>query len=218
MEKIALKKIIGEGNKAMIILFMAGVYLALYFISGAIYIGEAGYFMLTALDHAVPLMPWTSIIYLFIYPFLFIMCYEFEDDNNLNKTLYAYLILIVTSCIIFVIYPVAYPREFYPLSYENSITVNLLRGVRMVDKPVNCFPSLHVSSVFLFTFAFWHESKMKFTVFFKMSTLIALSTLTTKQHYVADVVAGFVLAFIIYKVVWSFTEIKGEIKRDTFES
>jgi membrane-associated phospholipid phosphatase len=36
-------------------------------------------------------------------------------------------------------------------------------------------------------------------VFFIWSTLIALSTLTTKQHYVADIVSGLLLAVVFYR-------------------
>jgi membrane-associated phospholipid phosphatase len=41
----------------------------------------------------------------------------------------------------------------------------------------------------------------KFPFFFVWATAIALSTLTTKQHYAVDVVAGFGLAVVFY---WLF--------------
>lgn len=210
MDKIQLKEIVSPHNRAIIILFMTGLYVTLYFASSVFYIGQAGYFMLTPLDHGLPFLPWTSLVYVMLYPFLFYMCFDIKNYQNLNKVLYAFMFLIISSCLIFILYPVAYPREFYPLPYTNNLGVNLLRAVRMLDRPVNCFPSLHVSSVYLFSFAFWHECRKKFAIFMAISTAISLSTLTTKQHYILDVIAGLTLATVIYVLLWNMTTVKSK--------
>lgn len=223
MEKIKLKRIIYPHNKTTMILLMAGFYIALYFLSSLFHYGQAGYFALTNIDRSVPFLPWTSFIYVMLYPFLIYMYFEVKCFDNLNKALYAFFFLIVISCGIFVVYPVAYPRDFFPLPFTNSIGVNLLRGIRMLDRPVNCFPSLHVSSVYLFTLAFLHESRKKFWVCFLISTLISASTLTTKQHYIVDVIAGVFFAAVIYFLIWKSTDVHSDdiktedIKRDNEE-
>jgi membrane-associated phospholipid phosphatase len=53
--------------------------------------------------------------------------------------------------------------------------------------------------VYLSSFAFLSENRRRaFGIFFCWSTLIALSTLTTKQHYLADIVSGLTLAVPVF--------------------
>lgn len=211
MNKIVLKPIIKDGNKSIVVISITGLFLLLYFISSAFYIGSPGYFLLSSIDSSIPYLPWTSFIYIMMYPLLFWVFYELKDNTRQNKLFYAFIFLTVISNLIFIIYPVSYPREFFPTPYDNTPGVNLLRTIRFLDKPVNCFPSLHVSSLFLFTYSLWDQSKKKFAICLVFSTLISISTMTTKQHYFMDAVAGFVLATTLYIFFWKVVEIKKEI-------
>lgn len=208
MNRIVLKCIIQEQNKTSVVLLMTGLFTTFYFLSSVLHLGIPGYFILTQIDHAVPYLPWTSVIYIMMYPLLFWIFYELQNFENQNKLLYSFCILMVISNLIFFMYPVIYPREFYPLPYENNLGVNLLRTIRFIDRPVNCFPSLHVSSLFLFSFSLWTESRKKFFVSLIFTLLISVSTMTTKQHYFLDVIAGIVLSTLIYFFVWNMIEIK----------
>jgi membrane-associated phospholipid phosphatase len=64
----------------------------------------------------------------------------------------------------------------------------------MVDRPVNCVPSLHVANACVCALALQREGSTWHYGAPVWLALIMLSTLTTKQHFVIDVLAGVLLA------------------------
>ena len=153
-------------------------------------------------DRVVPFLPETVWIYVSEYVYFAVVYLTSRDTLNLNKFLYSFLSLQVFSILIFWLGPPAYPRDSFPFPANlGPLTRFVFASLRQVDTPANCFPSLHVSSVYLCSFLFFDEQREKFPFFFVWATAIALSTLTTKQHYAVDVAAGFGLAVIFY---WLF--------------
>ena len=156
---------------------------------------------MSAIDQWVPFIPQTVWIYTSEYWFFVTVYLVCKDLENVNKYLYSFLALQIFSVMIFWIWPTTYPRENFPLPNTlDSITYAVFSSLRNSDTPANCCPSLHVSSVYLSSFMFLDEQKEKFPLFFAWGTAIALSTLTTKQHYLIDVVLGLALAVIFYWV------------------
>jgi membrane-associated phospholipid phosphatase len=156
---------------------------------------------MTWIDQNTPFLPLSVLIYTseyFYFAFVYILL---RQNDNINKYLYSFFFLQVLSCAIFVVFPTIYPRENYPVPADTPAWLNSIWvWLRQQDAATNCFPSLHVSSVYLSSFAFLTEkATKKFWIFFIWSTLIALSTLTTKQHYVADIASGLFLAVVFYR-------------------
>ena len=150
------------------------------------------------IDYAVPFMPNTVWIYLSEYLFfsgIYIIC---RETINLNKYFYSFLSLQFVSAFIFCYWPTTYPRNLFPLPHDlNAVTHYVFSTLRQSDTPANCCPSLHVSSVYLSALMLRDEServRKYFPFFFVWATAITVSTLTTKQHYLFDVVAGLLLA------------------------
>jgi membrane-associated phospholipid phosphatase len=154
------------------------------------------------IDFAVPFLPNSLWIYLSEY-FFFIAIYLAADDMiNFNKYLYSFFVLQVVSCLIFAIWPTTYPRDLFPLPDNlNAVTHYAFSSLRKADSPANCCPSLHVSSVYLSAFIYLDEKRHLFPLFFIWASAIAASTLTTKQHYLVDVIAGLLMAAAHY---WFF--------------
>lgn len=154
------------------------------------------------IDHAVPFIPWTVLIYVseyFFFTLVYLIC---RDMENLNKYIYSFFTTQALSCLVFFFWPTVYPRELFPIPMGTHPFVDgVWMWLRSIDAPTNCFPSLHVSTVYLSTFIFLDEQKKKFPFFFTWGTLIALSTLTTKQHYFVDIIAGLGLSIVTY---WLF--------------
>ena len=210
MSKIVIRKMADISQRNALCIISGGVFVALYLLSGTFHLGQAGYLPLSELERDIPMLDWTIWIYAATFPLIFKMVYEIQCEQAFNKAFYSFYILLALSIVVFIIYPVAYPREMYPLMPGQTLHYSMFWLIRSIDAPTNCFPSLHVSLSYLFSFFVFHESRSKGIFYFLFATAIAVSTLTTKQHYIVDVVAGFILAFGVYIVFYHFTEIKME--------
>jgi membrane-associated phospholipid phosphatase len=68
--------------------------------------------------------------------------------------------------------------------------------VQHIDPPGNVFPSLHVAHTSMLAFLLLRDRPRLGRLALVMATALALSTLTTKQHFIADVLSGYTLAFL----------------------
>jgi membrane-associated phospholipid phosphatase len=67
-----------------------------------------------------------------------------------------------------------------------------------LDRPFNSWPSLHVAQTFLAAIGMTHwwvreGRKLRIMALWVLWTALALSTLTTKQHFLWDALTGFAL-------------------------
>lgn len=153
------------------------------------------------MDRAIPFVPWTVLVYVSEYFFFTVVYLVVRDMENLNKYIYSFFFTQGFSCLIFFFWPTIFPRELYPVPTDvNPVVGFVFNALRQGDAATNCFPSLHVSTVYLSAYIFRDEQPEKFPFFFTWATLIALSTLPTKQHYVVDIVAGFILSVAAYMI------------------
>jgi membrane-associated phospholipid phosphatase len=153
----------------------------------------------TAIDHAIPFLPWTVWIYMSDY-FIFILSF-FPMKNPLKSQqfLMAMIGTHLISLIFFLGWPTTYPRDTFPLPTDiDTLSLAAFHWLRVTDSPNNCFPSLHVSSAVMSALLWYGESRTRFILFSVWALAIAVSTLTTKQHYLADIVGGISLALAGY--------------------
>lgn len=189
-------------NKNRVGFLLAVVATLLYLGSNHFHLFEPKFLPLWWIDQTVPFVPETVWIYVSEYIFFPVVYLTCRDVVNLNKYFYSFLFLQVLSVVIFIVWPTTYPRELFPLTPSiDAITYFVFNSLRTADTAANCCPSLHVSSVYLSSFIFLDEQKEKFSFFFVWGSLIALSTLTTKQHYMIDVISGLLMAVGTY---WIF--------------
>ncbi len=188
-------------NKYFVGALMYSIAYILYYVTNHFPIVDPVLLPMNWIDQNTPFMPWSVLIYTseyFYFAFVYIML---KNEDNINQYLYSYFAAQIVACFIFIVYPVTYPRELFPIP---SDLPNWLEGIwvwlRKADAPTNCLPSLHVTSVFLSAFAFITDKQKKlFWVFFIWSIMIALTTLSTKQHYFVDIVTGIALALVCYR-------------------
>jgi membrane-associated phospholipid phosphatase len=189
-------------NKYVMGVLLAIVATILYLTTNHIHLLEPRLLPMTWIDRATPFIPVTVWIYVSEY-LLFAAVYTMSRDLvNLNRYAYSFLALQTFSVFIFTAWPTTFPRHLFPLPQDlDPLTNYLFSSLRETDTPASCCPSLHVSSVYLSSFMFLSEQRKKFPFFFLWATAIGITTLTTKQHYLVDVITGFLMAVIIY---WIF--------------
>jgi membrane-associated phospholipid phosphatase len=153
------------------------------------------------LDRALPLVPSWALAYGALYLFLILLpVFIVRQDELIRRTVYAYLLVWITAYMFFfVIYPTAAPRP--SLVSGEGFGVWALRALYSSDPPYNCFPSLHVAHSFVSALACSRVHRRLGIIAMSAATLVAVSTLFTKQHYVLDVVAGGLLAFVAFGIL-----------------
>ena len=170
------------------------------------YKGDAGD-LVTFVDKLIPfnkifILPYVSW-YIFIAIFSVILC--ILDKERYLKLLITLNIGMITCYIIYYLYPTYVPR---PTVTGTDFLSNLVLNLYEVDNPYNCFPSIHVlnsSLIALYTSGSEKVCKWVKVTCVIMSGSIILSTMFIKQHYFVDVLAGIILACILY---FSFKNLK----------
>lgn len=194
---------VNEKNKIISGAIMYSISYFTYYMTNHYPYFEPIYLPMNWVDRNVPFIPHSVWIYMSEY-FYFVFIYLLlKKNNHINKYLYSFLSLQLFACLIFFFFPTTYPRENFPIPEGTAPWLAAAwEWLRKQDAPTNCFPSLHVASVYISAFVFWDEGqKQKFWIFMVWSTLIAATTLTTKQHYLADVIFGISLACFFF---WLF--------------
>jgi len=152
-----------------------------------------------ALDRALPLVPSWALIYGALYLFLILLpIFVIRQDEQIRRTVYAYLLIWLTAYVVFVAYPTAAPRPARVVG--EGFAVWGLRALYSSDPPYNCFPSLHVAHSFVSALACYRVHRRLGIAAVLGAALVALSTLFTKQHYILDVIAGVLLAVVAYAI------------------
>jgi membrane-associated phospholipid phosphatase len=153
---------------------------------------------LTWIDFAFPFMPWTGWIYATVYVMPLLPTIFVSERNEILGMLWAFIIGATVCFTVFLIYPTTFPR---PVLEHTGLATLPLYLFHQVDTPQNCLPSGHVTFSFLSAFFMYRVNPKWGAYLILWAVLIAISTLTTKQHYLWDVVTGYLLARVSYKIV-----------------
>lgn len=146
-----------------------------------------------ALDRLLPLSPAWSLVYGALYVFLILLpVFVVQQPAMIRRTVWAYITVWCVSYACFLLYPTVAPRS-ETVTGEGFAEWGL-RFLYGADPPYNCFPSIHVAHSFVSALACARVHRPVGRVALLAATLVALSTLFTKQHYVADAIGGVVLA------------------------
>src|SRR3954453_1499077 len=167
-----------------------------YFGIGHLHLDRSTEILRTRLDDAIPFWPWTAWCYLPFYAGVFILAIGGLKRRALfNRAVVAVLIVMTLGALGHVFVGAEYPRPVLHPPYAD-ISAAFLASVQRIDPPGNVFPSLHVAHTTMLALLLLKDRPRLGLVTLAMATALALSTLTTKQHFLADVVAGYLLAFL----------------------
>lgn len=151
-----------------------------------------------ALDRMLPVQPVWAPIYLSYFVFPFLPMLIMRQEELIRRTFLAWLMVWIIGYVCFLVYPTIAPRT--DEVDGTGFFAWFLQGVYDGDPPRNCFPSLHVATPFVAALSCWRVHRGVGLAACLWATLVAVSTVFTKQHYVADVIAGIFLAGVAWVV------------------
>lgn len=198
--KKTLQRLFGQGifysgwkNAIFSIALAVGVYFTSQ-IYAALNHGPAVLNLHTALDSAIPVVP------IFVIPY-----------NSLQPYIYATLILFLlfrtkyfqSACLAMItVWFISYGFYYFlqsevvrPVLTATDTFSKMVMNVYAGDNAFNDFPSLHTSLSTILAIHWMKVNKPLGIVISLWTALIVASTLLIKQHYIADLLFGLVLAF-----------------------
>lgn len=151
-------------------------------------------------DLAIPFLPWTLLIYFGAYAYwaVSVIWILHGEKKQVFRFLSAYNLSLLISLGFYLLMPTTNTR---PVFEVNDLWTWGMRMLYTIDTPDNLFPSLHCLLSWLFLRALAVDSKVPrwYQIFsFVFSILIFISTLTTKQHILIDILSGVLIAEACY--------------------
>lgn len=169
-----------------------------YVIAGAL--AKNGKDISLPLDKEIPYV--SAFIFPYIYWYAFIVLgLLFILAKDRKRYLRSLMVIYISMCICYLFY-YFYPVEISrPVISNNTIPNKIVNIIYEVDRPFNCFPSIHVLNTYIIIrFTKIKDNKSWFTYTSIMGILIILSTVFIKQHFVLDGVAAIIIAEIVIAV------------------
>jgi len=199
MKKI-MKKLFGEGifgtgwkNAIISLVLVVAVYLTSQ-IYAVLNHGPAVLNLKTALDAALPVIPIFIIPYDSLQPIIyFTLIVLLLTRTRIFQS--ASLALIIAWFVSYGFYFFLQSEVVRPVLTGTDALTRMIRDVYAGDNPYNDFPSLHTSLSTIIALHWFRVDRRLGIVVAIWTALIVASTVLIKQHYLADVVSGLLLAF-----------------------
>jgi membrane-associated phospholipid phosphatase len=171
----------------------------------------------TDIDDKIPFLPIFVIPYIIWYAFIlgYLVYFWYKDTRVYLKTLTLIVIGELVCFVIYFFFQTTVPR---PTLVEDGILIELVGMIYSHDQPYNAFPSIHVLTTFAIILGNINISNKHIihsTFVPVMGSLIIISTLFVKQHYILDMFASMFLTSFIYGIVFELFEFKVAEKSDT---
>lgn len=150
----------------------------------------------TAIDAWIPFLPDTVWIYLSHIVVLFSGWWWMRQGPACTRAFIAMVATAVIATAYFLFFPTELPRRELSGVDAGPITQAAWAFLMSADHPTNSFPSMHVAEAVITAVALTRADARFRWLAAVWAAAIAISTLTTEQHVVADVVGGLLLAML----------------------
>ena len=153
-------------------------------------------FLRTPIDDLIPVVGPFAVPYVSLRPFIYVSALLFL---LFRARIYrsAALSMTVTLLISYGFYALLQSYIERPVLMGDDVFSRMIRDVYAGDQPYNDFPSLHASLSTIFAVHWWRVDRRIGIPVAIWAGLIVASTVFVKQHYVADMVAGVLLALAV---------------------
>lgn len=163
----------------------------------------------STLDDKIPFIEYFIIPYTLWFAFIAVTIGYFFFFGEKSE-FYRLIILLFSGMTIFLIISTIYPNglQLRPETFvRDNFCVDMVKQLYAVDTSTNVLPSIHVFNSLGAYIAISHCNTLKKHRWVQIITLlltisIVLSTMFLKQHSVIDVIAAFIMAGILYLIVY----------------
>ena len=171
-------------------LFVLGFGLS-YLLPNRLPLGTPRLLPLGVWEQNLPLVPWTFLVYMSDYVLGAWTVWHVRRERDFLELARVATVTMVISATVFYLFPTAYPRPPYPATGSAALDA-LMRFLTATDQPNCAFPSMYVAMTAACVWGIRQSvSRWTFVAVVLWGVAIAVSTLTTKQHYAWDVAGGF---------------------------
>ena len=171
-----------------------GVWAGGYFLINRLMVGAPTYTLAMGWESGIPFLPEFSLVYLTVYWLFLLAPFTGETPEDSRLYLKGFLILSAVCFAFFILFPVECPRP--PFDVVTLADFGLAK-IHSADKPVNCFPSMHCAVGMYSALTLLRRNRKNGLLALLLMINVGIATLVTRQHYLADVVGGFLLAALV---------------------
>lgn len=185
--------------------FAVGLILLLWFELLEKFIVRPAHIMHVRFDDYIPFVKYFALPYVFWFFYVgMAMVYFFFKSRTDFLKLSAFLYIGMSICYtIYMIYPNG--QDLRPTLAGADVFERIICHIYANDTPTNCFPSIHTLNSIAVHAAICEYEKSGRAIkaaSFVTACLICISTVTIKQHSCVDLLAGAVLAMILYMCIY----------------
>ncbi|MBA3772583.1 MAG: phosphatase PAP2 family protein [Ramlibacter sp.] len=152
----------------------------------------------TSLDDYIPFWPtWTWIYSGLYYPAILGLTFLLDSHRQFLTIAFSFIVLLVLQMAFFLTFPVCTPIKWRELNAGRTLSERYLAIIQRFDSRHNSFPSMHTSVAMLVALHLYETFGIG-GISFLFPTLIGLSCLFTKQHYVVDILPGALIGCVAF--------------------
>lgn len=148
-------------------------------------------------ESGLPFAPLSVLGYPITYFCMLGIYFIVTDKNLFTKFLKAFFALTTLHYILFILLPVQMTLR-PDITQESGMIYKVVGFFYRLDLPFNCFPSLHIAYTLLGMLLLWNYRRNWAYLYLLALIVVSVSVVLVKQHYVLDVIGGYLTASIVY--------------------
>src|SRR3989338_348437 len=153
-------------------------------------------------ESKIPFVPVFILGYTAVYAAI-ILIYALIDDYEIFKRGMRFAFFVSTThFILFLLIPVKMVRP--DLTEADGLMATITHCYYLIDNPVNCFPSLHVSYPLIGTLILWNYKRKWGYALMAMTIVVAVSVVLVKQHYILDVAGAVIITGMVFWLIQKY--------------
>lgn len=202
----------GVARKCLALSAVVAFYTVAYmYLNEATFHGEKFYTVALPFEKDIPFVQELVPSYIFVYFLVITMFLALDSDALLSEAVKTFLVCMGIHLAFFYFMPVMMTERPH-LVPNGNLWHDYAAFWYWVDKPTALFPSGHVSMSFLSAYYTRRIHPRLGNFCLVCAAYVGVSVVLIKQHYIADVVAGYLLATVSY-LVFKRLDAKKEVGR-----